>query len=56
MLDARANTQNWGGGAFCSYNWQKGILCQGNGQVQLPYGSPEYIGLGFLVFVTIISA
>ena len=29
-------------------------LCTGNGEVELPFGSPEYIGLGFFVFATLI--
>jgi uracil-xanthine permease len=28
--------------------------CSGNGHVVLPFGSPEYLGLGFLVFVILV--
>lgn len=28
--------------------------CNGNGEVLLPYGSPEYMGLGFSVFATLV--
>ena len=28
--------------------------CNNNGDVQLPYGSPEYVGLGFSVFATLV--
>eukprot|EP01026_Neomeris_dumetosa_P027066 TRINITY_DN2202_c1_g1_i18.p1 TRINITY_DN2202_c1_g1~~TRINITY_DN2202_c1_g1_i18.p1 ORF type:complete len:568 (-),score=65.47 TRINITY_DN2202_c1_g1_i18:386-2089(-) len=41
----------WGGGVFCSSN---PVNCNGNGEVFLPYGSPEYIGLGLVVFVTLV--
>ncbi len=47
--------QNWGGGAFCADNYTKGIKCSGNGNVVLPFGDPVYVGMGFLVFSTIIS-
>ena len=29
-------------------------LCDGNGDVRLPFGSPEYVGLGTSVFATLI--
>ena len=29
-------------------------LCGTKGYVQLPFGAPEYVGLGFLVFVTLV--
>lgn len=45
--------QNWGGGAYCAENYET-IQCTGNGDVILYYGSPQYVGLGFLVFVVII--
>jgi len=28
--------------------------CSGNGDVKLPFGSPEYLGLGMVVFVTLV--
>lgn len=28
--------------------------CNNNGDVELPYGSPEYVGLGFSVFATLV--
>jgi uric acid-xanthine permease len=28
--------------------------CNGNGDVELPFGSAEYVGLGFSVFVTLV--
>lgn len=28
--------------------------CNGNGEVELPYGSAEYLGLGFSVFATLV--
>jgi len=30
------------------------VPCSGNGQVKLPFGSSEYMGLGFVVFFTLI--
>jgi hypothetical protein len=45
---------NWGGGAYCAQNYMTVLKCAGNGEVALPYGSKPYMGLGFLVFVTII--
>ena len=45
-----AGIQNWGGGAACV----GGGLCSGNGNVLLPFGNSEYVGMGFLVFVFII--
>lgn len=30
------------------------VTCQGNGDVKLPFGSPEYVGLGFSVFAMLI--
>lgn len=29
-------------------------LCSGNGEVKLQYGSPEYVGLGALVFLLLV--
>lgn len=31
------------------YNADIKPLCSGNGGVMLPFGSPQYVGLGFLV-------
>eukprot|EP00877_Chromochloris_zofingiensis_P003759 jgi/Chrzof1/13384/Cz07g31020.t1 len=36
------------------YNADIKPLCSGNGGVMLPFGSPQYVGLGFLVFSTIV--
>lgn len=44
--------QAWGGGAACSHD--ETSLCFNNGKVLLPFGSPQYVGLGFSVFSTII--
>lgn len=30
------------------------VLCQGNGNVMLPYGSQQYLGLGLVVFVSLV--
>lgn len=51
-----AGLNNWGGGSFCSANYLKTppVLCSGNGNVLFPFGDPHYVGMGFLVFVTII--
>ncbi|KAJ9517149.1 hypothetical protein QJQ45_009097 [Haematococcus lacustris] len=58
-----AGLANWGGGSFCSQtgNYNKlvngvpaPVLCTGNGQVMYPYGDGHYVGMGFLVFSTII--
>ncbi|KAK9795575.1 hypothetical protein WJX73_005235 [Symbiochloris irregularis] len=35
------------------YSAQVTPLCGTQGHVQLPFGAPEYVGLGFLVFVTL---
>ena len=48
-----AGMQNWGGGANC-YPPHEGGVCTGNGNVLLPFGNAEYIGLGFFVFSCII--
>ena len=29
-------------------------LCDGNGEVKLPYGNAAYVGLGFVVFCTLL--
>ncbi|KAL6749700.1 uric acid-xanthine permease [Haematococcus lacustris] len=58
-----AGLANWGGGSFCSQtgNYNKlvngvpaPVLCTGNGQVMYPFGDGNYVGMGFLVFSTII--
>ncbi|CAM9461477.1 unnamed protein product [Choristocarpus tenellus] len=41
----------WGGGAFCADNLE--FDCT-NGEVILPFGSPEYIGLGFSAFSMLV--
>ena len=48
---------NWAGGANCNTRPTEGLfrLCPNvNAPHALPWGSPEFIGLGFSVFVTII--
>lgn len=35
-----AGPENWGGGDACASGTS---LCKGNGSVQLPYGSPQYL-------------
>lgn len=45
--------QSWGGGANCIYN-DFTNLCTGNGDVHLLFGSGPYVGLGFMVFGTIV--
>jgi uric acid-xanthine permease len=48
---------NWGGGSSCHGRPTSGdyMLCPSNtGPHALPWGSPEYLGLGFLSFATII--
>eukprot|EP00904_Undaria_pinnatifida_P010137 jgi/Undpi1/6253/HiC_scaffold_20.g08737.m1 len=46
----------WGGGAFCGDNVDRDDppLCGGNGEVLLPFGSAEYVGLGFSVFAMLV--
>lgn len=46
----------WGGGVFCGDNVSSADppLCGGNGEVLLPFGSAEYVGLGFSVFVMLV--
>ncbi|CBN76200.1 uric acid-xanthine permease [Ectocarpus siliculosus] len=44
----------WGGGAFCADNYAIDILCGGNGEVVLPFGSAVYVGLGFSVFAMLV--
>jgi NCS2 family nucleobase:cation symporter-2 len=46
--------KNWGGGANC-YPPKEGGVCMGNGFVKLPFGNAEYVGMGFLVFASIIA-
>lgn len=52
----------WGGGVFCAENdvtraaaFGSPQVCTGNGEVQLGYGAPEYVGLGSSVFVCLIA-
>jgi uric acid-xanthine permease len=44
--------QSWGGGAGCYYDHG---LCYGNGNVFLPFGNAEYVGMGFFVFALIVA-
>ncbi|EKX39438.1 hypothetical protein GUITHDRAFT_76385 [Guillardia theta CCMP2712] len=41
----------WGGGTDVQMSFQ---FCQDNGQVKLPFGSPQYVTLGFAVFLSLI--
>ena len=45
---------NWGGGSTCLSSLSTATPVNCSGGRQLPWGSPEYIGLGFLSFVTIV--
>lgn len=46
---------DWAGGASCGLDPSARMLCpSADAPHALPWGSPEFIGLGFLVFVTII--
>ncbi|KAJ5661489.1 uncharacterized protein N7477_009105 [Penicillium maclennaniae] len=47
--------QDWGGGSSCYPSGSTRPMCpSADAPHALPWGSPEFIGLGFLVFVTII--
>ncbi|KAJ5081317.1 hypothetical protein NUU61_009581 [Penicillium alfredii] len=47
--------QDWAGGSSCGTNPAERALCpSADAPHALPWGSPEFIGLGFLVFMTII--
>lgn len=47
--------QDWAGGAGCGADPSARAMCpSADAPHPLPWGSPEFIGLGFLVFVTII--
>ncbi|KAJ5214728.1 hypothetical protein N7449_001897 [Penicillium cf. viridicatum] len=47
--------QDWAGGSSCGVDPSARAMCpSANAPHPLPWGSPEFIGLGFLVFVTII--
>jgi uracil-xanthine permease len=47
--------QDWAGGASCGFDPSARAMCpSASAPHPLPWGSPEFIGLGFLVFVTII--
>lgn len=47
--------QDWAGGAGCGADPSARAMCpSADAPHALPWGSPEFIGLGFLVFVTII--
>lgn len=47
--------QDWAGGASCGFDPSARMLCPSpDAPHALPWGSPEFVGLGFLVFVTII--
>lgn len=45
----------WGGGSTCaSQVLTSKTLCTGNGDVELPFGHRYYVGLGFVVFSTLV--
>ena len=44
--------QSWGGGGDCAFDPE--AVCTQVGDSELPFGSPEYVGLGFLVMSTIV--
>lgn len=47
--------QDWAGGSSCGADPSARAMCpSASAPHPLPWGSPEFIGLGFLVFVTII--
>lgn len=46
--------QLWGGGIGCANPRDPKALCKLNGDVELPFGSAEYLGLGFFVVVLFI--
>lgn len=49
-----SSIQLWGGGIGCANPATPQELCQLNGDVKLPFGSAEYLGLGFFVVVLFI--
>jgi len=60
-LIAEAGIRAWGGGVFCSENTYSAVLtvgepvlCDGNGEVKLGFGAPQYIGLGLVVILAIV--
>ncbi|CAM6116353.1 unnamed protein product [Calypogeia fissa] len=47
--------EEWGGGTYCaSQVLTTKVLCSGNGDVQLPFGHKFYLGLGLVVFFTLL--
>eukprot|EP00271_Cylindrocystis_brebissonii_P023449 TRINITY_DN9731_c0_g1_i1.p1 TRINITY_DN9731_c0_g1~~TRINITY_DN9731_c0_g1_i1.p1 ORF type:complete len:633 (+),score=99.93 TRINITY_DN9731_c0_g1_i1:213-2111(+) len=45
----------WGGGVYCGEQvLTSKVLCNTNGNVELPFGAKQYIGLGFSVFITLV--
>ncbi|KAG8835975.1 hypothetical protein FRC17_010944 [Serendipita sp. 399] len=58
-LVGESGVVNWGGGSSCHERPPDGLfrLCPTiNAPRAAPWGSPQYIGLGFLSFVTILNA
>ena len=49
-----AGIRFWGGGVGCSNN-PNGVLCPGNGDVRLGYGSGPYVAMGFSVFLIFLA-
>eukprot|EP00850_Spirogloea_muscicola_P010979 SM000066S20454 [mRNA] locus=s66:480443:485518:- [translate_table: standard] len=47
--------QYWGGGVYCAGQVLTSMTpCDGNGEVVLPFGSRQYLGLGLSVFMTLL--
>ena len=44
--------RNWGGGITCAQGPEP--LCEGNGDVRLPFGSISYLGLGAVCFLVLL--
>lgn len=50
-----AGFKQWGGGTYCANQvLTSQVLCSDNGEVQLPFGHRNYLGLGFVVLITLI--
>lgn len=45
----------WGGGVYCGQNVSTTHpSCSDNGETNLPFGNWRYVGLGFVVFFTLV--
>eukprot|EP00270_Netrium_digitus_P004320 TRINITY_DN15358_c0_g1_i1.p1 TRINITY_DN15358_c0_g1~~TRINITY_DN15358_c0_g1_i1.p1 ORF type:complete len:618 (+),score=92.71 TRINITY_DN15358_c0_g1_i1:80-1933(+) len=50
-----SGVQYWGGGVYCAQQvLTSKAICDTNGEVELPFGSKEYVGLGAVTFFTLI--